>query len=63
MKGGSFLGGPYADYSRALLVVQAQNAEEVSNLFREDPWAKSGILVPSDVIEWTIFLDSRTKQE
>jgi uncharacterized protein len=53
------LGGPYADYSGALLVVQAADAEEVRNLFREDPWAKNGILVPQDVIEWTVFLDSR----
>ncbi|MGE5277633.1 MAG: YciI family protein [Acidobacteriota bacterium] len=55
------LAGPYADSSRALLVVQAGDAEEASNLFREDPWARSGILMPSDVIEWTVFLDSRPK--
>jgi uncharacterized protein YciI len=57
------LGGPYADYSRALLVVQAQDAEEVRSLFREDPWATNGILVPQDVIEWTIFVDSRRRAE
>ena len=53
------LGGPYADYSRALVIVEARDAEEASGLFRNDPWAKAGILVPSEVIEWTVFLDSR----
>ena len=53
------LGGPYADSSRVLLVVEARDANEAAGLFREDPWTKSGILVDSEVVEWTIFLDSR----
>jgi uncharacterized protein len=53
------LGGPYADYSRALVIVEARDAEEASALFRDDPWSTAGILIPSDVIEWTVFLDSR----
>jgi PhnB protein len=53
------LGGPYADSRRVLLVVEARNADEASELFRDDPWARSDILVHSEVIEWTLFLDSR----
>ena len=53
------LGGPYADYSRALVIVEARDAEEASALFRGDPWETAGILVPSEVVEWTVFLDSR----
>jgi uncharacterized protein len=53
------LAGPYADYSRALIIVEARDAEEASDLFRDDPWEQAGILVPSDVVEWTVFLDSR----
>jgi uncharacterized protein YciI len=55
------LGGPYADYSRVLLVVEARSADEASELLRDDPWTASGILVHSDVIEWTVFLDSRKR--
>ena len=55
------LAGPYADYSRALIIVEARNAEEASALFRDDPWEEAGILVPSDVVEWTVFLDSRRR--
>jgi uncharacterized protein YciI len=57
------LGGPYADSSRVLIVVKARDAEEASLLFRDDPWAKSGILVPSETVEWTLFLDSRGRAE
>jgi len=53
------LGGPYADNSRVLLVVQARDAAEASDLFRDDPWADPGILVESEIIEWSVFLDSR----
>jgi uncharacterized protein YciI len=53
------MAGPYADCSRALIIVQARDAEEAAALFRNDPWEKAGILIPGEVIEWTVFLDSR----
>jgi uncharacterized protein YciI len=53
------LGGPYADFSRVLLIVQASGEAEASELFRDDPWTGSGILVESEVIPWSVFLDSR----
>jgi uncharacterized protein YciI len=55
------LGGPYSDHSRALVIVQAHDAEEASALFRDDPWTKDGILGLSEVVEWTVFLDSRRR--
>jgi uncharacterized protein YciI len=53
------LGGPYADHTRVLLIVQASGKAEASELFRDDPWTVHGILVDSEIIEWSIFLDSR----
>jgi len=53
------LAGPYADNSRVLLIVQARDAADASDLFRNDPWAELGILVESETIEWSVFLDSR----
>jgi hypothetical protein len=53
------LGGPFADYSRVLLVVHARDKYEASELFRDDPWTAASILVESEIIEWSIFLDSR----
>jgi uncharacterized protein YciI len=53
------LAGPYADLSRVLIIVEARDVTEASALLRDDPWEEAGILVPSDVVEWTVFLDSR----
>ncbi len=55
------LGGPYADASRVLIIVNARDRVEAGALFRDDPWTTRGILVDSEVIEWSIFLDSRQK--
>ena len=53
------LGGPYADYSRVLLIVNAGGMAEASELFRDDPWTQHSMLVESEIVEWTVFLDSR----
>jgi len=53
------LAGPYADYSRILLIVQASDRDEAAGLLVDDPWTRQGILVTSEVVEWTVFLDSR----
>jgi uncharacterized protein len=55
------LGGPYADYRRVLIIVQAGDKNEAARLFRDDPWTRAGILVDSEVVEWSVFLDSRQK--
>ncbi len=55
------LGGPYADASRVLIIVNAGDRAEAGTLLRDDPWTTRGILVDSEVIEWSIFLDSRQK--
>ena len=53
------LGGPYADDTRTLLIVNARDVAEARTLLRDDPWTKAGILGVNAVIEWTVFLDSR----
>jgi uncharacterized protein YciI len=53
------LAGPYADYSRVLIIVRARDRDEAAGLLVEDPWTTAGILVTSEVAEWTVFLDSR----
>ena len=60
-RGHVVLAGPYADFSRALVIVDAVDAAAVEALFRDDPWVRAGILVPGPVIEWLIFLDSRKR--
>jgi uncharacterized protein len=58
-RGRIVLAGPYADMSRALVVLEAVDAAEASALLRGDPWQKAGILVHGEIIEWVLFLDSR----
>jgi uncharacterized protein len=53
------LAGPYTDCSRALVILEAHDAQEALALLHDDPWVSAGILLPAEVIEWTIFLDSR----
>jgi uncharacterized protein len=57
-QGRIIMAGPYADCSRALLIVQAGSKVEASELFRDDPWTRAGVLCESDVVEWTVFLDA-----
>jgi len=53
------LAGPYADFSRALVILDAGDAKVASALLSGDPWETAGILVPGQIIEWVVFLDSR----
>src|SRR5262245_50473351 len=53
------LAGPYADYSRELLVMDACDREEVLELLRDDPWTTSGVLANPKVIAWTVYMDSQ----
>jgi uncharacterized protein len=61
-EGTVILGGPYADYTGILVVVEAFHEEEVYALFRDDPFVVNEIVRISSVHEWLIFLDARHKQ-
>ena len=56
------LGGPYADYTGVLVIIEALHEEEVHELFGQDPFVIQEILRISGVHEWLIFLDARRKQ-
>ena len=62
-KGRVVLGGPYADGSPALVIVEARDREEAVALFADDPWTTEKILGVGEVIEWTVYLDSRKPAE
>jgi len=58
-RGHVVLAGPYADFSRALVILDSGDAAEASTLLRGDPWETAGILVAGQIVEWVVFLDSR----
>lgn len=55
------MGGPYADYSNILVIVEASDERAVRDLFSRDPFIVQGILHLAGVHEWLIFLDARKK--
>ena len=55
------LGGPFADGTGSLVIVAADSAEQVREMYRNDPWTTEDVLLVGDVREWTIFLDGRTR--
>ena len=56
------LGGPYADGTGALLIVEMEtdSPAEVRAAFGADPWVVRDILPVAEVKRWQIFLDART---
>jgi uncharacterized protein YciI len=53
------MGGPLADEGGALLIVNAEDEDEVRNRLKNDPWMKHGILKLESVKRWQIFIDQR----
>jgi len=57
------MGGPFADYSIILVVVEAFDENAVHDLFKRDPFIVHGIFHFASVHEWLVFLDARKKRE
>jgi hypothetical protein len=56
------LGGPLADDSGAVLVMEANDEDEVRRLLASDPWIiESDVLRVGHIREWRLFLDARKK--
>jgi uncharacterized protein len=57
------MGGPLVDEAEiphgALLIVTAQDENEVSEKLKNDPWLEKGILKLERVSRWQIFIDAR----
>jgi uncharacterized protein YciI len=53
------LGGPIGDGEQVLVVVQADDEDEVRRRYAEDPWKPMGILEIGEIRPWTIWLDGR----
>ena len=57
------MGGPLIDKAEiphgALLIVSAEDENEVRNKLKNDPWFEKGILKLESVSRWKIFIDAR----
>ncbi len=52
------MGGPFNDYSGAMLLLEDLGAGEVRAIFADDPFVKNGVFVLDEIREWTIFVDT-----
>ena len=60
--GAVVLGGPLAD-GGAVLVMEAENEDEVRRLLAGDPWmVEAAVQGVGHIREWEIFLDAREKE-
>jgi len=53
------MGGPLVDEGGALLIVNAEDENEVSEKLKNDPWRDQGILKLESIKRWQIFIDAR----
>ena len=52
------LGGPLEGASGALLIIRAQDVEEIHGRLAEDPWSHQDLLRTASVTPWTLRLGS-----
>ena len=53
------MGGPLVDEDGAMLIVNADDENEVREKLENDPWMKHGVLQLESVKRWQIFIDVR----
>ena len=53
------MGGPLVDEDGAMLIVNAEDENEVLEKLKKDPWFEKGILRLEAVKRWQIFIDAR----
>jgi uncharacterized protein YciI len=53
------LGGPLIDEAGAMLIVNADDENEVRENLKNDPWFERGILKLESIKRWEIFIDAR----
>ena len=53
------MGGPFPDEAGAMLIVNADDENEVREKLKSDPWMEHGVLKLESVKRWQIFIDER----
>jgi hypothetical protein len=61
-RGEMVMGGPFADNSGSLVLLEGVDEDEVRRLLEADPFVVNGVFVVDDVRDWTIYVDALTLQ-
>ena len=61
IENGTFvMGGPFADNSGSMSLLEGVAADEARRIIAEDPFVENGVFVLDDVREWDVFVDELT---
>ena len=53
------MGGPLVDEGGSLLILNAEDENEVREKMKNDPWLERGILKQKSIKRWQIIIDER----
>ena len=53
------MGGPFSDGTGSLVIVEAEEMNEVATLFAEDPFVVHQVFALRSLKQWQLFLDAR----
>jgi uncharacterized protein YciI len=57
-EGFALLVGPLEGAAKALLIIRAENADEINARLADDPWTHNGLLRTTEIWPWTLRLGS-----
>ena len=59
-RGTMVMGGPFADYSGSMIVLENMGEDEARELVARDPFVANGVFVLEDVRAWNVYVDELT---
>ena len=59
-RGTFVMGGPFADYSGSMTLLEGVSEQEARDLVLRDPFVANGVFVLEDVRAWNVYVDELT---
>jgi uncharacterized protein YciI len=56
------MGGPFADNSGSMSLLEGLTADEARELMQKDPFVANGVFVVEDIRDWTLYVDELTQR-
>ena len=60
-RGTMVMGGPFADHSGSVIVLENIGEDEARELVARDPFVANGVFVAEDVRAWNVYVDELTR--
>ena len=61
IENGTFvMGGPFADNSGSMSLLEGVTVDEARQIIAKDPFVENGVFVLDDLREWNVFVDELT---